>query len=169
MVDHKNHQPPVWPRIITLNWKAIDQRANEASKAACDAWPSHRPRNQRLSWPWSLQTWKARSDRCIRRCQSKHHHSAFHLTFKRCTNFASNLNYKVNNSINRLKMYLISEMTKKKKKSCRPVKKRKKRKRKLSHKRPRSDFVLMQQSIKDKFFWQRFVLYTHTSTKVRAL
>lgn len=61
---HKVTSLPVWPGIITPNWKAIDQRADETTKAAWDNWPSLSHENQKLTWPWSWQTWKARRDQC---------------------------------------------------------------------------------------------------------
>lgn len=51
-------------RIITPKRKAIDQRADETTKAARDNWPSPSHENQKLTRPWSCQTWKARLDRC---------------------------------------------------------------------------------------------------------
>lgn len=70
------------PEIITPNWKAIDQREEEVTMAACDDWPSDSPNNQRLPWPWSLQTWKVWPDQCTRHGQGKHHRSAFQLQHK---------------------------------------------------------------------------------------
>lgn len=81
MAVHKVTRLPVCSGIITPDWKAIDQRTSEATKVAGDEWPSRSSENQRLFWPWSRQTWKARAERCTWRRHGKHPAQHFNSSF----------------------------------------------------------------------------------------